>query len=217
MPPRDRLDAIPPIEVGPSAAVAKSTTTTVKLNAPAATLANTRMEDYDAGLYLRYPLENQDYYKAAIRFSLYSIDPYKINANAARQIADTPFLSSLLKKEATDNAADTARLAAAADAEIPPEAAFGAGGSDITAHVQQEEELRGTNRDLSLKPENLHQNITLYFPPGVLINDAVIYDTNATLGPGGATAMAGVNNQSSLLSSVAKGVTEGAADLFNLI
>jgi len=217
MPPRDRLDAIPPIEVGPSAAVAKSTTTTVKLNAPAATLANTRMEDYDAGLYLRYPLENQDYYKAAIRFSLYSIDPYKINANAARQIADTPFLSSLLKKEATDNAADTARLAAAADAEIPPEAAFGAGGSDITAHVQQEEELTGTNRDLSLKPENLHQNITLYFPPGVLINDAVIYDTNATLGPGGATAMAGVNNQSSLLSSVAKGVTEGAADLFNLI
>ena len=169
-----------------------------------------------SGQTLRYPLENQDYYKAAIRFSLYSIDPYEIDANAAKDIIDTPFLTG--KKEVTTNAADTARLATEADRE----GAIGYEGislivDDLEGKMQQEEELTGTNRDLSLSPKPMNQHTILYFPPGVILNDAVIYDTNATLGPGGATGLAAIRNGASLLSSAAKGVTEGTADLFNLL
>ena len=222
-PPRDKPAlAGQNTNTGDGVAEAGNITTSVVVNKPSSTQINSRMEDFDASLTLRYPLENQDYYKAAIRFSLYSIDPYEIDANAARQIADTPFLSSLFsKKEVTTNAADQSRLAAEADAAGPVgyegQDLTGGAVSDIQGKQEQEETLTATNRDLSLSPTNLHQNIILYFPPGVLINDAVIYDTNATLGPGGATALAGVNNKDNLLSSVARGVTEGAADLFNLI
>lgn len=216
MPPRDRLDAIPP--EGPSSAPTP-TTTKVKVNKPSTILADRHEGAGPAGptvSILRYPLENQDYYKAAIRFSLYSIDPYEIDANAAKEIIDTPFLTGREKKKVTTNSADQSRLAAEADAEIAPEIAlYGAG--DVQGHLDQEGALTGTNRDLSLSPKPMHQHTILYFPPGVILNDAVIYDTNATLGPGGATGLAALRNGASLLSSAAKGVTEGTADLFNLL
>ena len=219
-------------DLGPSTPAAQSTTTSVTVNKPSQAAINdpspfakggadTPITDLAATLY--YPLENQDFYKAAIRFSLYSVDPYEIDANAAKDILDRPFLTSLTKagKEAdrarvTENSADQSRLAAEADAEIPPEVAlYGAG--DVKAHVDQETALSGTNRDLSLAPKKMNQETILYFPPGVILNDAVIYDTNATLGPGGATGLAALRNGSSLLSSVSTGVMEGASDLFNLL
>ena len=41
------------------------------------------------GMVLQYPYENQDYYMAAIKFSLYKIDPYEIDAEAAKNIIET--------------------------------------------------------------------------------------------------------------------------------
>lgn len=221
MPPRDRAQAIPPVEVGPSSAPTP-TVTKVKVNKPSTILADRHEGAGPAGptvSILRYPLENQDYYKAAIRFSLYSIDPYEIDANSAKEIIDTPFLTGREKKKVTTNSADQARTAREPETGLNDYGDGDAGFDqpDVQGHLDQEGALTGTNRDLSLSPKPMNQHTILYFPPGVILNDAVIYDTNATLGPGGATGLAAIRNGASLLSSAAKGVTEGTADLFNLL
>ena len=51
------------------------------------------------GMVLQYPYENQDYYMAAIKFSLYKIDPYEIDAEAAKNIIDTPYLTKSVNVE----------------------------------------------------------------------------------------------------------------------
>ena len=171
-------------------------------------------------LILRYPLENQDYYKAAIKFALYSVNPYDIDAQAAKNIIDTPFMVKVGGgKKVTENAATEAKTA---EADAPATENYGAMSpedmaSDVQGKEQQEASFTGTNIDLSLDPTPLNKNIILYFPPGVQLNDAVVYDTNTNLGPGGATALAAIRNGQSLAGSVGTGVMEGIANLFSLL
>lgn len=207
--------------------VQKPETTTVVINKPTETEV---MRALPRALNLKYPLENQDYYKAGISFSLFSIDPYTIDKEAASQIADMPFLfkSKNVEKKGQGSTSTDAKEAGSGAPNIARVNQFEqsrnnvAGNSnpfELQARAQRakaEQDATATNRDLSLNPKDLHQHITLYFPPNIANVDAVTY-SNANLGPSGATALAASRNQSSLVGSVAKGVTEGVADLFNLL
>lgn len=173
-------------------------------------------------LNLKYPLENQDYYKAGIRFSLYSITPYEIDKEAASQIADMPFLfkSKNVQKQGQDSTVKDAKQAGAKAPNVAKVQYDNTVDPGLSAALKEREKSEQaaikSNRDLSLSPNDLNQHITLYFPPNVANVDAVSY-SNANLGPGGATALAASRNASTLLGSVTKGITEGAADLFNLL
>ena len=211
--------------------VAKPVVTSVKINKPTETVATPASAK---ALNLKYPLENQDYYKAGIRFSLYEINPYTIDKEAASQIADMPFLfkSKNVEKKGQDSKSKDAKqagsdapnigkvdpgLSSAVRAQAAAANPFEAQDAEIAAQrAKAEQEATATNRDLSLNPTDLNQHVTLYFPPNVANVDAVTY-SNANLGPGGATALAASRNQGSLIGSVAKGVTEGVTDLFNLL
>ena len=213
--------------------VAKPEVTSVKINKPTETVATSGAVK---PLNLKYPLENQDYYKAGIRFSLYEINPYTIDKEAASQIADMPFLfkSKNVEKKGQDSKSQDAKKSGSDAPNIGALGPPGTSSGDRTAsaragnpferqaqevaaqRAKAEQDATGTNRDLSLNPTDLNQHVTLYFPPNVANVDAVTY-SNANLGPGGATALAASRNQGSLIGSVAKGVTEGAADLFNLL
>jgi hypothetical protein len=219
---KDYSQPIPSDGDAPSAA---GTTTSVKIADPSSlfnqlgTNGGNTKGAMGPPLVLRYPLENQDYYKAAIKFALYSVNPYDIDAQAAKNIIDAPFLvNTFAGKKVTENASDQSRLAAEADND----GAIGYEGqdlipSDVKGKEQQEASFTGTNIDLSLDPTALNKNIILYFPPGVQLNDAVVYDTNTNLGPGGATALAALRNGESLAGSVGTGVMEGIANLFSLL
>lgn len=193
--------------------------TSVVINKPTQTTAEGTTTK---ALNLKYPLENQDYYKAGISFSLFSIDPYTIDKEAASQIADMPFLfksKNVEKKGQGSTSADAKEAGSGAPniAKVQFDPRIDPGLSAALAEREKaEQNAVATNRDLSLNPKDLNQHITLYFPPNVANVDAVAY-SNANLGPSGATALAASRNQSSLVGSVAKGVTEGAADLFNLL
>lgn len=211
--------------------VAKPVVTSVKINKPTETVATPASAK---ALNLKYPLENQDYYKAGIRFSLYEINPYTIDKEAASQIADMPFLfkSKNVEKKGQDSKSKDAKqagsdapnigtvdpgLSSAVRAQAAAANPFEKQSQEIAAQrAKAEQEATATNRDLSLNPTDLNQHVTLYFPPNVANVDAVTY-SNANLGPGGATALAASRNQGSLIGSVAKGVTEGVTDLFNLL
>jgi hypothetical protein len=211
--------------------VAKPEVTSVKINKPTETIATPASAK---ALNLKYPLENQDYYKAGIRFSLYEINPYTIDKEAASQIADMPFLfksKNVEKKGQNSESKDAASaganapniakvdpgLSSAVRAQAAAASPFEKQSQEIAAQrAKAEQEATATNRDLSLNPTDLNQHVTLYFPPNVANVDAVTY-SNANLGPGGATALAASRNQGSLIGSVAKGVTEGVTDLFNLL
>lgn len=209
----------------------RPTVTSVKINKPTETVATPASAK---ALNLKYPLENQDYYKAGIRFSLYEINPYTIDKEAASQIADMPFLfkSKNVEKKGQDSKSKDAKqagsdapnigkvdpgLSSAVRAQAAAASPFERQSQEIAAQrAKAEQEATATNRDLSLNPTDLNQHVTLYFPPNVANVDAVTY-SNANLGPGGATALAASRNQGSLIGSVAKGVTEGVTDLFNLL
>ena len=199
--------------------VQKPETTSVVINKPTQTEAQ---GSSTKSLNLKYPLENQDYYKAGIRFSLYSITPYEIDKEAASQIADMPFLfkSKNVQKQGQDSTVKDAKQAGSGAPNIAKVRDRSLIDPPLQAALKEREKAEQdgvkTNRDLSLSPNDLNQHITLYFPPNVANVDAVSY-SNANLGPSGATALAASRNASTLLGSVTKGITEGAADLFNLL
>lgn len=199
--------------------VQKPETTSVVINKPTQTEAQGSSAK---SLNLKYPLENQDYYKAGIRFSLYSITPYEIDKEAASQIADMPFLfkSKNVQKQGQDSTVKDAKQAGAKAPNVAKVQYDNSVDPGLSAELKEREKSEQaaikTNRDLSLSPNDLNQHITLYFPPNVANVDAVSY-SNANLGPSGATALAASRNASTLLGSVTKGITEGAADLFNLL
>ena len=196
--------------------VQKPETTSVVINKPTQTEAQGSSAK---SLNLKYPLENQDYYKAGIRFSLYSITPYEIDKEAASQIADMPFLfkSKNVQKQGQDSTVKDAKEAGSGAPNVAKIQYDNTVDPGLSSEREKSEQAAiKTNRDLSLSPNDLNQHITLYFPPNVANVDTVTY-SNANLGPSGATALAASRNASTLLGSVTKGITEGAADLFNLL
>lgn len=209
------------------AEVAKPVVTSITVNKPTETQAQAKPTT--EGMVLQYPYENQDYYMASIKFSLYSIDPYKIDAEAAKSIVDTPYLTSSLNvgskpgrnKNGTTKSTINDATAGSNDSitisnsyqQMNPADREAAG---ISERNTAESTFTKTNRDLSLDPKALNQHISLYFPPNVQSVDTVQYEAEG-LGTGGATTLAALRNGGGIVSSVSKGVMEGASDLFGLL
>ena len=204
--------------------IAKPKVDSIKINDPTQTQAEAKPTT--EGMVLQYPYENQDYYMASIKFSLYSIDPYKIDAEAAKSIVDTPYLTSSINvgskpgrnnngttkstiNDATSSTNDSIKISSSVDTSNPNEMAS-------LEREAAEANFTKTNRDLSLDPKALNQHISLYFPPNVQSVDTVQYEAS-DLGTGGATTLAALRNGGGILSSVSKGVMEGASDLFGLL
>lgn len=175
-----------------------------------------------AALRLFYPLEDQDLYPASIKFSVMSIDPYEVDAQAAAKIFDIKLIED---GEAAVKIAETATKDAKAKA-VTNEGydAFKYGDDDEAEMAAEADKLAARERanskpvdnDLAMKPRDQNKHVKLYFPI-VQMQDAVSYDLNSALGTAGATALSGVNNQNSMLGSLAKGLSEGLTDMFNLV
>ena len=176
---------------------------------------------------LIYPLENRDYYKAAIKFEVHKVNQYDVDFTTAREILDTPWLSRTTSAIANklSQSRDTESTAANEDANADKAAA-----KKEEERKQKEIEKQisdasketatklkgGTNRDLGMTTQTTGTSIKLYFPVGVPIQDNVQYD-NQNLGFMGAAALGAVNNGQSLMGAMMGGVREGIVDIFNLI
>jgi hypothetical protein len=198
-----------------------ATTTSYKVNNPTEKELNSSNASGEGpSLQLNYPLEDQDNYKAAINFGVYSIDPYEIDTEAAKKILDRPFLSELssnISKGMSQSATDDVTTAKATNGASNTDDAYKTETAKVVSDRVARETSYSTNRDLGLTPKPLKKNVRLYFPPGVQLMDAVQIDNTATLGTGGAATLAGLRNQSGIINSLKQGVTEGLSDLFNLL
>jgi hypothetical protein len=181
---------------------------------------------------LKYPLEDTDFYKAAIKFSVHSVDPYEVDLISAKDLVDVPIIfgdDGLAKKivaSLTEDPADrdeaTVDLAPDATAAYSTDVANEATVDTASAlKAKQREEAFNASiakggRSLGILTKDLDRKVTLYFPPGLIIQDGAQYD-NADLGFMGTTALGGIRRGNSLISSMAKGVKDGLMDTFQLM
>jgi len=187
---------------------------------------------------LKYPLEDTDFYKAAIKFSVHSVDPYEVDLISAKDLADAPLLFSGVDKikklvetgnysgeddaDRDEATVDLATYSAEDDAdrdEATVDLATYSSASALKAK-QREEAFNASiakgGRSLGLLTKDLDRKVTLYFPPGLIIQDGAQYD-NADLGFMGTTALGGIRRGNGLVSSMAKGVKDGLMDTFQLM
>lgn len=173
---------------------------------------------------LKYPLEDTDFYKAAIKFSVHSVDPYEVDLISAKDLVDIPLIfgdDSLVKKiVATEE--NTRGLNDYGDGDAPENETVSTTVDTASAlKAKQREEAFNASiakggRSLGLLTKDLDRKVTLYFPPGLIIQDGAQYD-NADLGFMGTTALGGIRRGNSLISSMAKGVKDGLMDTFQLM
>jgi len=187
---------------------------------------------------LKYPLEDTDFYKAAIKFSVHSVDPYEVDLISAIDLADAPLLFSgvdQIKKLVEtandygdyggyeDDVPENSNTGGTDDYAIGEVGEFGGdlqSGKNAIKQKQREEAFNASiakgGRSLGLLTKDLDRKVTLYFPPGLIIQDGAQYD-NAELGFMGTTALGGIRRGNSLVSSMAKGVKDGLMDTFQLM
>lgn len=191
---------------------------------------------------LKYPLEDTDFYKAAIKFSVHTVDPYEVDLISAKDLVDVPLLMAgydegkkivaSMTQDAMleDEARRQQRQLGSQPIELPrdggrPGGLQVANGATVdTASAlkakQREEAFNASiakgGRSLGLLTKDLDRKVTLYFPPGLIIQDGAQYD-NADLGFMGTTALGGIRRGNSLISSMAKGVKDGLMDTFQLM
>jgi hypothetical protein len=181
---------------------------------------------------LKYPLEDTDFYKAAIKFSVHSVDPYEVDLISAKDLIDMPLIMAGYDKgkkmiaSLTEDPADrdeaTVDLAPDATASYSTDVANEATVDTASAlKAKQREEAFNASiakggRSLGILTKDLDRKVTLYFPPGLIIQDGAQYD-NADLGFMGTTALGGIRRGNSLISSMAKGVKDGLMDTFQLM
>lgn len=179
---------------------------------------------------LKYPLSDNNY-PASVTFGLKRIKPLNVDQQTAERLMNEPFFtdgnsSKVSVSEETVKISD--RPAVSTTRGGPPN-------RDLIGRTAKEKEAI-TNREVSnrvadkkrgeikgdpdlgakieyVKPLKLVQ---MYFPMGVTFQDNVAYE-NVNLGPGGATTMAAINAGANMAGSIAQGVTEGAASLFDAI
>ena len=189
---------------------------------------------------LKYPLENTDFYKAAIKFSVHSVDPYEVDLISATDLMDVPLIMAGYDaakkmvetvtydddKDEFGNASEEmgrGNSGGTDDYGIGSEGEFGgnlqSGRDAVKAKQRAEtfnESLSKGGRSLGILTKDLDRKVTLYFPPGLVIQDGAQYD-NAELGFMGTTALGGIRRGNGLISSMAKGVKDGLMDTFQLM
>jgi len=186
-------------------------------NKPSSASVSTNQEisfGMSTGASYKYPLENQELYKAAIKFSVHSVNPYEVDINAAQDIIDVPLIfgdksssSKVSPSEGTNMVEEEGDFMASRDARL----------AALELESKKPIQIGLSGRSLGLKTKDLSKGVLLYFPPGVVIQDQATY-ANQDLNIGGALTLAGARAANGgLLSSMARGSLEGLNDMFGLI
>ncbi len=187
---------------------------------------------------LKYPLENTDFYKAAIKFSVHTVDPYEVDLINAADILDVPLvfgnkfakklMETIRERERPDDSGDdlagnnqqTGKFSVGADGPEPSELAADQSAAAKLKSKEREEafnqSIKAGGRSLGMLTKDLNRKVTLYFPPGLVIQDAAQYD-NAELGFMGTTALGGIRRGGSMIGSMGNAVKEGLVDTFQLM
>ena len=198
----------------------KVSTTYNKPSSPSASTNQETSSGMSTGASYKYPLENQELYKAAIKFSVHSVNPYEVDINAAQDIIDVPFIfgdkssSSKVSPSEGTNMVEEGDFMASRDARLSlsSDARFAA-----LALEGSKAQIGLSGRSLGLQTKDLSKGVLLYFPPGVVIQDQATY-ANQDLNIGGTGTLAGARAANGgLLSSMARGSLEGLNDMFGLI
>ena len=191
----------------------------------------------------KYPLHNEDAYPARLKFSLFEVKAYTIDAKKAAQIYDIPLLGiggkRIPREETTEHQQAVASLNDKEGIKIDQTrtkkvggeslGAFGGSTGDtkteeIIARKKSKEQeasfdaAAGAPSSTNVKTRRVPgaPQIQLQFPPSLQFSDVVNYGTG-NLGPMGSVALAGANSGSTLLQSVGGAIEEGVESIFGLI
>ena len=178
---------------------------------------------------LKYPFDGQADFPARMKFSIYQIDAYTVDTTQLKEYWDAPIIQDLYGSASgssiTENAEDDAdRDDATFDAAET--AAAGRRGRVNQFEINRElaaKQEQAANDDLAtnniggISRDRVPGSpiIQLYMPQSLVFDDNVAYN-EADLGPGGLTAIAGIQRGNSLLSAVGQGISEGIESIFRL-
>lgn len=207
---------------------AKGITQSISFANPNAT-DDTLRETNLSNTILKYPFDGQADFPARMKFSIYQIDAYTVDTTQLKEYWDAPIIQDLYGRASgssiTENAEDDADRD---DATVDGAETAAAGRSGRVNQFEINRELaakqeQAANDDLAtnniggISRERVPGSpiIQLYMPQSLVFDDNVAYN-EADLGPGGLTAIAGIQRGNSLLSAVGQGISEGIESIFRL-
>ena len=178
----------------------------------------------------KYPLDGQANFPARMRFTIHQVDAYTVDTAKLKEYWDVPLIQRLWGNNVSENKTTETRDTSGEESTGgSPGVGTGDDGSDqddggvsaaVAAKEQQAKDDGKTEKaaaNVGLKTQRVKGSpvIQLYLPQSLVFNDDISYN-QVDLGPGGMTALAGLNAGGSLVNAVAKGVTEGLESIFNL-
>lgn len=184
---------------------------------------------------LKYPFDGQADFPARMKFSIYQIDAYTVDTTQLKEYWDAPIIQDLYNRATSSGTTEgvlssgsgvtptVAGEATISDQTSDAAANFGAlSPEDLAASFTAKEE-QAANDDLAtnniggISRDRVPGSpiIQLYMPQSLVFDDNVAYN-EADLGPGGLTAIAGIQRGNSLLSAVGQGISEGIESIFRL-
>lgn len=184
----------------------------------------------------KYPLDGEADFPARMRFTIKQVQAYTVDTTELKEYWDAPLLKkgwnrltqSSKKEEILGDAyglSDEERNAgagrgAARPIDLPRDGGNPGGLQEAVKFKQAEASAQSTftpDGAAGVKTKTVDNSpiISLYMPPALVINDDISYN-QVDLGPGGLTAVAGINAGRSLLGAVGSAVSEGLESIFNL-
>lgn len=177
----------------------------------------------------KYPLDGEANFPARMRFTIKQVQAYTVDTTELKEYWDSPLLTKAWnrltqssKKE--EILADEARRQQGQLGSQPvdlPRDGGNPGGLQVASKFKEAEASAQSTftpdgaAGVKTKTVDNSPIISLYMPPALVINDDISYN-QVDLGPGGLTAVAGINAGRSLLGAVGSAVSEGLESIFNL-
>ena len=177
----------------------------------------------------KYPLDGEADFPARMRFTIKQVQAYTVDTTELKEYWDAPLLTKawnrLTQSEKKEEIlADEARRQQGQLGSQPvdlPRDGGNPGGLQVASKFKEAEASAQSTftpdgaAGVKTKTVDNSPIISLYMPPALVINDDISYN-QVDLGPGGLTAVAGINAGKSLLSAVGGAVSEGLESIFNL-
>ena len=177
----------------------------------------------------KYPLDGEADFPARMRFTIKQVQAYTVDTTELKEYWDAPLLTKawnrLTQSEKKEEIlADEARRQqgqlGSQPVDLPRDGGNPGGLQEAVKFKEAEASAQSTftpDGAAGVKTKTVDNSpiISLYMPPALVINDDISYN-QVDLGPGGLTAVAGINAGRSLLGAVGSAVSEGLESIFNL-
>ena len=177
----------------------------------------------------KYPLDGEADFPARMRFTIKQVQAYTVDTTELKEYWDAPLLTKgwnrfTQSSKQEEILADEARRQQGQLGSQPvdlPRDGGNPGGLQVASKFKEAEASAQSTftpdgaAGVKTKTVDNSPIISLYMPPALVINDDISYN-QVDLGPGGLTAVAGINAGKSLLSAVGGAVSEGLESIFNL-